>query len=562
MDPIAVDYPAKAPAAAAAPRVSAPPVKAEAPRPEASAEPGAARTVAAAKEVGWPKKAAAALGLGLTARRLGVTAAAALSLVAGGIAVKVFGPGGSPAEPRPTSPPASLPLAAPVARTVEPPAPEQTLPPAHIERDEPGMTSPKRQPSFEGGPATFAATVPPVLPDPSGTAPSKKVEAPSAEAPSVLPALPSEPLASPSTIGVPSISVAPVVPSPADPAPPDVMPPVPPTISTDAMPTAVPVVPAGGSEPKTPAVPDLPTPSAALPAPPAMPALPSPGSTSPGPLAPSAPPAPPAFPAPTRPLPGTPGAGSTPTPPPVEPPAVTPPASVMPRVMPLPEVNTAPEVKTTPEFKAPEAKTDVPLPGTGSIAPMPSAVGAPKESVRPSPATPGVFPAPAAPGVKSPATVEQAPTTSFDVDLYQPRARDTYETISREYYNDVSYARALTAFNGGRPLQAGRHVEVPPIHVLKNRYPQLLGNAPSAPAGAEWLPAGGTSTGPTANFRVAGSSTFVVPSGGMTMKTIARLTLGTEDRWEEIYNLNPKYSTSFVPAGAEIRLPANAVAPK
>jgi hypothetical protein len=271
-------------------------------------------------------------------------------------------------------------------------------------------------------------------------------------------------------------------------------------------------------------------------------------------------------------LPAAPGdTGSTPTPLPVEPSAatpVTPPDSVVPKAMPLPDIKTAPEVKPTPEakmtpeFRTPEAKTDFPLPGTGSVAPMPSAVGVPKESVRPSPAAPGMFPAPAATSVKPAGVVEQAPTTSFDVDLYQPRARDTYETISREYYGDLGYARALTAFNGGRPLQAGRHVEIPPIHVLKNRYPQLLGNTMPAPAGAEWLPAGGTSTGPTANFRVAGSSTFVVPSGGMTMKAIARLTLGTEDRWEEIYNLNPKYSTSFVPAGAEIRLPANAVAPK
>jgi hypothetical protein len=159
--------------------------------------------------------------------------------------------------------------------------------------------------------------------------------------------------------------------------------------------------------------------------------------------------------------------------------------------------------------------------------------------------------------VKPAGVPERAPTTSFDVDLYQPTAADTYETISRKYYNDLRYARALAEFNQRRPLQNQGPVEVPPIHILKKRYPQLIGTATTA---AEWQPA--SATVPVANTRATGPSTYVVPAGGTTMRVVAQIALGTEKRWLEIYDLNPQFAPDSVPAGAELKLPANATVPK
>src|SRR5439155_5883814 len=104
--------------------------------------------------------------------------------------------------------------------------------------------------------------------------------------------------------------------------------------------------------------------------------------------------------------------------------------------------------------------------------------------------------------------------------------------------------QALQAYNGNRPLQGGMHVEVPPIHVLKKRYPQLIGGVTpvSAKTGDGWGPANEASPA----FRPSGQRTFTVPTGGMTMGAIARDTLGSQYRWRDIYDLNPSLSPGDV----------------
>src|SRR5262249_51945296 len=169
---------------------------------------------------------------------------------------------------------------------------------------------------------------------------------------------------------------------------------------------------------------------------------------------------------------------------------------------------------------------------------------------------------------------ERAPSTSFDVDLYEPRAGDTYESISREFYNDTRYAAALREFNKGQPLQGGKQVEVPPIHVLRKRFPQLVGTNPAAmpgpaPAARPTSISGtapdwgtpGAAEAPT--FRASGSQTFRVPAGGMTMPAIAKLTLGSEQRWSEIWELNKSITAPGepLPAGTEVKLPPGAKLP-
>jgi hypothetical protein len=167
--------------------------------------------------------------------------------------------------------------------------------------------------------------------------------------------------------------------------------------------------------------------------------------------------------------------------------------------------------------------------------------------------------------------VETVPRTSFDVDLYHPQANDSYESISMEYYNDKRYAPALKAFNGNQPLQGGRVVEVPPIHILKKRHPGQVGTV--TPAGGTGTPlTGGPQWTPTANkpeptpIRATGTGrgVYTVPQGGMSMKAVARLTLGSEQRWQDIWKLNPHLSTppdDTLAAGTELTLPADARVP-
>src|SRR5205823_10052741 len=118
--------------------------------------------------------------------------------------------------------------------------------------------------------------------------------------------------------------------------------------------------------------------------------------------------------------------------------------------------------------------------------------------------------------------------TGFDVDLYDPKASDSYESISSEYYNDKRYANALRAFNSYKQLQGGHYVEVPPIHVLKKKFPAQVGVVPVGgtttppPAGSPSptsAPVWSTPATPEAPGRTAGANrgTYIVPAGGWTM---------------------------------------------
>jgi nucleoid-associated protein YgaU len=156
--------------------------------------------------------------------------------------------------------------------------------------------------------------------------------------------------------------------------------------------------------------------------------------------------------------------------------------------------------------------------------------------------------------VARPIAADRAATTSFDVDLHEPKKDDTYASISKDFYNDAKYATALQEYNGRRPLQTSVRVEVPPIHVLKKRYPQLVGAVVpvSGKSSDGWAPA--TDTGPA--FRPSGQRTFTVPAGGLTMASIARDTLGSISRWRDIYDINPQLSPGDVlPAGTVVKIP-------
>ncbi len=343
---------------------------------------------------------------------------------------------------------------------------------------------------------------------------------------------------------------------------------------------------------------------------PSVPVVPASGTFAP-PVGPAAP-ATPTLPLPA--LPTLPGGMTTPValpaPPPVAPgvaPSVAPPAMDF-----GPLVPTAP---ATPTPKGPIKEPDslfpgvapagpgapalppLPTPGTGGLPPLPAAPMGPAISVVP-PAVvpenkpPGAFPsidAPPKPSLEPPVGMgtptaftkpggttevkpvppEFAPKTGFDVDLHDPKANDSYESISLEWYNDRRYAAALRAFNQNKPLQGGHAVDVPPIHILKRRFPAQAGGAvtPVGGAGAvpsatpQWAPVGDKPDAP-ARAVGAGRGAYVVPPGGMTMKAVARLTLGNEQRWRDIYDLNSNLRPDDVlPPGTELKLPPDARLP-
>ena len=93
---------------------------------------------------------------------------------------------------------------------------------------------------------------------------------------------------------------------------------------------------------------------------------------------------------------------------------------------------------------------------------------------------------------------------------------------------------------------------------MKKRYPQLIGSVIPASGKSSDTPWGPAGEAATPAFRATGQRTFTVPTGGMTMGAIARDTLGTQNRWADIYNLNPQLSPGDVlPAGTVVKIPTD-----
>jgi hypothetical protein len=252
----------------------------------------------------------------------------------------------------------------------------------------------------------------------------------------------------------------------------------------------------------------------------------------------------------TTPAPGLNVPAPTPTPTPgglgtavaPKPPA---PEAVIPTPVPKPEV---------PPIPAPGAT------GAGTPGTLPMIDPTPRPEVKPpAPAglgAPATFTKPSGAAEVRPNVPETLPKTKFDVDLHNPTAGDTYESISKEFYNDARFAPALKAFNKNLPLQGGRYVEVPPLHVLKRQFPTQGGVVPAgstgapAPSGPNWSAPSNEPPRPSA----IGRGTFTVPPGGMTLQDVAKQ-LGAS--WRDLYDLNPQHAPgTLIPAGTELKMPA------
>jgi len=538
-EPIAVDVlpkPIPAPVAVLTPRpVVAPPpaaIKVEKPEPPkpATKPPEAEKpadapkaTVAATPSTGLLGKLAARF----TKKQAAVGASALFSLVAGIAGVRMMFPSDE-AESIPTAK-ASQPLG------TEPKAPFKPA----VVTDQPKVEERISIPVV-ALPTSVAERLPPLVPwcSYAGECVHFRVEKTfpflPAPAPSILPAMPFLPAL---PVGQPPLVAAP---------------------------SGFPAVQIGFKEPDKSTVPPLPLPT---PAPVAIPPAGLPGT----------------IPAETPPL----------FPPPkVDPPVVLPmlPAVPMPKFDTLPSPKLDPPVSVLPAAKGDQPLTPVPPPKElvdpkpliPGVAPMTELLP-PKVDLMPTPpvklvpvisplGSPPVVPAlpdfnplgsgtkidlvkPAnSPSVLPAAAVERTASTSYDVDIYHPKTGDSYESISKDFYNDARYAAALRAYNQNKAIQ-GATVDVPPLHIVKKLAP---GGNP-APAARQPEPGWGAAPATVgAPVRNGGDKTFRIPTGGMTMKAVAKLTLNDENRWRDIFALNPQLrADESIPAGTILKMPAD-----
>jgi hypothetical protein len=148
-----------------------------------------------------------------------------------------------------------------------------------------------------------------------------------------------------------------------------------------------------------------------------------------------------------------------------------------------------------------------------------------------------------------PATTSGPQVESYDEETYACQPTDSFRTISQTYYHSDRFERALLLFNRNHPLateavkqeppalQQGQTVYIPPQRILERYYGMAIpSDAPPAPP-----------------------KSYKVGANGEMFLEIARRTLNDENRWADIYRLNPSYDPSQpIPAGSELRLPPDA----
>jgi nucleoid-associated protein YgaU len=126
---------------------------------------------------------------------------------------------------------------------------------------------------------------------------------------------------------------------------------------------------------------------------------------------------------------------------------------------------------------------------------------------------------------------------------------DSFWSISEKVYGSGAYYRALFQYNRDRypnadAIRPGSVLDVPPLEVLKQKFPELVDGSATA------------STTAPATAAPATPATYIVREGE-TLSQIAREQLGKATRWTELYELNRDVlgeKLENLRAGLELRL--------
>jgi hypothetical protein len=211
--------------------------------------------------------------------------------------------------------------------------------------------------------------------------------------------------------------------------------------------------------------------------------------------------------------------------------------------------------------QAPSRASD---PLSGGSHPVPP-VGAPVAGTSP----PIAVPMP--PGSASFIAARTPQVESYDEETYLCRANDTFEAISARVYSSKDYAQALMLFNRNHPrataalqkdppvLAEGQALYIPPIRILQKQYASAIPGYKPAPA----TPAPDVTRTTARSLPSSPSPQYRVRKANEMIPIIARDTLGSVDRWTEIYQLNkghidPAYP---LPVGTVLAMPADAKVP-
>ncbi|MFO0935952.1 MAG: hypothetical protein U0798_05480 [Gemmataceae bacterium] len=235
---------------------------------------------------------------------------------------------------------------------------------------------------------------------------------------------------------------------------------------------------------------------------------------------------------------------------PTIPPTATP--TVTPTITPTITPTVTPSV--TPAVTPPSTSLVLPSPTTPTTVPS---TPSPLPSTPASTASIGSRPDPKLLPVNNTASSEVK--TDFDVDLYYPKANESYADIAKIHYGDARYGAVLSQFNQTTNRGTSNAVQLPPTWWVKRQMGAPVSAPGSAPSSASapnvpdgnWTPAAATNAN---SYRI-----YTIPtgtaSGGMTFKEIARQAYGSEDDWQRVFNLNSRYSAdAVIPANTKIKL--------
>ena len=135
----------------------------------------------------------------------------------------------------------------------------------------------------------------------------------------------------------------------------------------------------------------------------------------------------------------------------------------------------------------------------------------------------------------------------YDEDLHPFKKEDTYRSISKQYYNSDAYSIALQRYNRDHPGQAD-YVRIPPIWLLEKKYAADIASTSAR----------STSNAPPVAVDLAARNeqVYTVGDNGEMLADIAKKTLGSEEAWKRIWDLNSQLNPAkMIPGGTRLRLP-------